>query len=409
MEKFRKIGIIDSIIKVIEEEHFEMPSEIQVKAIPSVVEGKDIIAGSATGSGKTLVFGAGIIKNCEKGKGMQALILVPTRELAEQVSRMLRKFAKYNPLNIIAIYGGVSINPQMDYLRNADVVVGTPGRILDHLSRNTLVLSRLKILVLDEADRMFDMGFIRDVEKIINNCPKNRQTLLFSATISREVSMIARKYMKSPIEISAENYVDPTKLAQAYYDVPDNLKFSLLVHLVKKEKAGLSMVFCNTQRSTDFVARNLKNNGVKALAMHGGYSQAKRNQIMKQFHSMTFQVLVCTDVAARGLDIKGVTYIYNYETPEESKQYVHRIGRTARAGKEGKAISLISSRDHDAFGRILRELRLDIVKEQMPEVEKVDFVRSEGRSPRDRFGRGPVRRRSSPGNENRRFDRRRRN
>jgi ATP-dependent RNA helicase DeaD len=423
MEKFRKLGIMDSIIKVIEEERFEVPSEIQEKAIPLVVGGKDIIAGSATGSGKTLVFGAGIIQNCVKGRGIQSLVLTPTRELAEQIARMLRKFAKYNPLNITAIYGGVAIGPQFSNLKSADVVVGTPGRILDHLSRESLDLSKLKILVLDEADRMFDMGFINDVEKIIGLCPKQRQTLLFSATISKEVSLIGKKYMKSPVEISAETYVDPKMLTQCYYDVPDNLKFSLLVHLLKKEVSGLAMIFCNTQRSTDFVAKNLKTNGIKVLAIHGGFSQAKRNQIMKQFHSMNFHVLVCTDVAARGLDIKGVTHIYNYDIPKESKQYIHRIGRTARAGKEGKAINVLSSRDYDDFNRVLRELNLEIEKIEMPEVERVAFIRQEGRPPKERFGRRGSRprptqgnenrrtsgseNRRSPGNENRRFSRRR--
>ena len=199
MEHFRKLGIVEHIIKTLEEEKFEKPSEIQEKAIPLILAGNDVIASSATGSGKTLVFGARIIQNSENGNGIQSLILVPTRELAEQVTKDLKKFSKYKYLNIVCVYGGVGINPQIHQIRSADAVVGTPGRILDHLRRGSLKLDKVKILVLDEADRMLDMGFIDDVEKIIWECPRNRQTLLFSATISREITHIARKHMKFPV------------------------------------------------------------------------------------------------------------------------------------------------------------------------------------------------------------------
>ena len=373
MERFRKLGIIEPIVKTIEEQRFEKPSEIQEKAIPLILAGKDVIAGSATGSGKTLVFGAQIIQNSEIGRGIQALILTPTRELAEQVAKALKKFSKYKPLGITAVYGGLSINPKISELRDADVVVGTPGRILDHLERRTIDLSNIKTLVLDEADRMLDMGFIKDVERIIRQCPKKRQTLLFSATIYSEIAHLAKRYMNEPYEVSAEAYVDPKKLTQIYYDVPDNLKFSLLVHLLKNEKAGLVMVFCNTRTNTDFVAKNLKYSGVEALAVHGGFSQEKRNRIMRQFHSAEVYVLVCTDVAARGLDIKDVSHVYNYDIPKDSKEYIHRIGRTARAGKEGKAISILASRDYENFSRVQRDNELDIKREQMPDIERVSI------------------------------------
>ncbi|MCK5477124.1 MAG: DEAD/DEAH box helicase, partial [Candidatus Aenigmarchaeota archaeon] len=292
MEKFRKLGIIEPILKVIEEEEFEKPTEIQEKSIPLVVSGKDVIAGSATGSGKTLAFGSGIIQNVEKRKGIGALVLAPTRELAEQVSGSLKKFAKYQPLNIVTVYGGVSIVPQTRNLRKADVVVGTPGRILDHISRRSINLSKVKILVLDEADRMLDMGFIDDVKKIVRECPSYRQTLLFSATISSEITKLAQKYMKTPVEISAKNHVDPTKLSQSYYEVTDGLKFSLLVTLLRKEKEGLVMVFCNTRRNVDFVAENLKFSEINAIAIHGGFSQEKRTKTMKYFNSKNGDVLV---------------------------------------------------------------------------------------------------------------------
>ncbi len=385
MERFRKLGISESIIRTIEEERFEKPSEIQEKSIPSILAGKDVIAGSATGSGKTLAFASRIIENSEKGKGIQALILVPTRELAEQVTKALKKFSKYKPLAITAVYGGVSINPQIQDLMEADVVIGTPGRILDHMERRTINFDNVDILVLDEADRMLDMGFIDDVKRIINQCPAKRQTLLFSATISEEVSYIARKYMKEPVQFLAEQYVDPKKLLQVYYDTPDSIKFSLLVHLLKHERAGLVMVFCNTRTNTDFVANNLKRNGIDAVAIHGGFSQEKRNRVMNMFHSNRVGVLVCTDVAARGLDIKGVSHIYNYDLPKVSKDYIHRIGRTARAGKEGKAINILASRDYDNFTKILENKDLTIKKEELPKVERV-MIRWIA-SPRGRFNR----------------------
>jgi ATP-dependent RNA helicase DeaD len=371
MDKFRKIGISEPIIKVIEEEKFSEPSEIQEKAIPLILQGHDVIAGAATGSGKTLAFGAKIIESSEKGKGIQALVLTPTRELAEQVSQALRKFSKYKSLEIADVYGGVSINPQIDELKTADVVVGTPGRILDHLDRRTINLENLKILVLDEADRMLDMGFIDDVTKIISECPGKRQTLMFSATISHDIVYLSRKFTKNPVEVEAESYVDPKMLTQFYYETPDNLKFSLLVHLLSHEKSGLVMVFCNTRRNVDFVAKNLKFAGINALAIHGGFSQDKRSRVMDSFHTKQVYVLVCTDVAARGLDIKGVSHVYNYDIPKDSSEYIHRIGRTARAGKEGKAISILASRDFDNFRKVLKNPDLDIVKEEMPMIDRV--------------------------------------
>ena len=385
MEKFKNLGIAPSILKVIEEEKFEEPSEIQEKSIPLVIAGKDVIAGAATGSGKTLAFGTGIIMHSEKGNGIQSLVLTPTRELAEQETKALRKFSKYKPLEIISVYGGVDIQPQIHRLRTADVVVGTPGRMLDHIDRGTINLNNLKILVLDEADRMLDMGFIDDVERIIRNCPKKRQTLLFSATISKDIKRLVNRYMISPEEVSAESYVDPSKLTQFYYDVQENnAKFSLLVHLLRHEHSKLMMVFCNTQRNTDFVANNLREVGVNALAIHGGYSQDKRSRHMKEFHEKNINVLVCTDVAARGLDIKDVSHVYNYDAPHDSKEYIHRIGRTARAGEEGKAISIIAQRDYENFQKVLQDRSLNIIKSEVPHFERIFPRFRDNRSDRGR-------------------------
>jgi ATP-dependent RNA helicase DeaD len=374
MSKFRKLGIIQPVLRVIEEEGFEEPSEIQEKSIPLVIKGKDVIAGSATGSGKTLAFGLGIIQKNEPRKGVQSLVLTPTRELAQQVSKALKMFSKYKKMNISCIYGGVGINPQIHSLQTADVVVGTPGRILDHLNRGTLRLGNVKVLVLDEADRMLDMGFVDDVTKIMDHCPRDRQTLLFSATITHDVARLSKNYMKDPVQVSAEVYVDPTKMTQVYYDVQDELKFSLLVHLLRNEKAGLVMVFCNTRRNTDFVANNLKGNGIDAMGIHGGFSQDKRNKTIERFHSNNVYVLVCTDVAARGLDIKGVSHVYNYDIPADSKDYVHRIGRTARAGEEGKVINILAHRDWDNFTKVNRDSEFDIIKEETPYIKRANIV-----------------------------------
>ena len=402
---FRKLGIIEPIANAIKEQNFEDPSEIQEKTIPIVLEGKDLIAGSATGSGKTLVFASCIIQNCEKGKGIQALILTPTRELTIQITKALLKFAKYKHLNIASVYGGVSINPQIDELRTADVVVGTPGRLKDHIQRTTIRLDKVKILVLDEADRMLDMGFQEDVESIISQCPSHRQTLLFSATISDDITHLSRKYMKSPIKVSAKTYVDPSKLKQVFYEVPDNIKFSLLVHLLKHESSGLVMVFCNSRKTVDFVANNLKYAGIEAQAIHGGFAQGKRERTMDKFHSAKAYVLVCTDVASRGLDIKDVSHVYNYDIPRDSKDYIHRIGRTARAGKDGKAINLLAQRDYENFSRVERDNSIEVTKEQVPKIERIPirwrekprFSGGSGRfgsgrgSQRRSFGRGPRR------------------
>jgi len=373
MNEFAKLGLSQELLEVIKEEGFEKPSEIQEKSIPIVLKGKDLIGGSATGSGKTLAFSSPIIENLKPNQKVQALILTPTRELAEQVSGSIKKFSKNKRLNVLAVYGGVNIVPQIRRLTTADVVVGTPGRILDHIQKRTLKLDRVKFLVLDEVDRMFDMGFHKDVEKIIRECPKDRQTMMFSATISSELDYLAKKYSQNPVEVSVESYLDASKLKQIYYDVGDNKKFSLLAHLLKKESSELVMVFCSTRRNADFVANNLKIIGINANAIHGGLEQKKRSRILQEFQEKGVGVLVCTDVAARGLDIKGVSHVYNYDIPKTSSEYIHRIGRTARAGKEGIAISILSSRDYENFRNVTRDSSLKIISEELPRFESIRY------------------------------------
>ncbi|MDD5253918.1 MAG: DEAD/DEAH box helicase [Candidatus Nanoarchaeia archaeon] len=402
MKTFKELGLNNNLLKIIEEVGFDEPTEIQEKVIPLALAGKDVVAESATGSGKTLAFGAPILEKIKTGEGLQVLILTPTRELAEQDSRFIRIFSKYIPLKIITIYGGVSLLPQTRDLERADVVVGTPGRILDHISRRTINLSRIKILVLDEADRMLDMGFIDDVTEIINHCSRNRQTLLFSATISGEIAKIAKRYTINPVAVSAVSYVDPSKLRQVYYDIPTKEKFSLLVHLLVEENSKLVMVFCNTKRTADFIGNNLKNSGFDALTLHGDLNQNQRKRVLEHFHKSEKFILVCTDVAARGLDIKNVSHVYNYDSPKTSIDYIHRIGRTARAGKDGKAITLLSDRDYDNFRKINEDSSLKIEKVQVPRFERVFVKAPESRG--NRWGRS--------GNRNfgreRQFERRRR-
>ena len=373
MEQFEKLGIEGNFLKAISELGISIPTEIQTKTIPLVLAGKDIIAGSATGSGKTLAFGLGLIQKIEVGNGIKVLILAPTRELAEQIQVALKTFAKYKKVNICAIYGGVAMNPQFTALETADIVVATPGRLLDHMQRGTINLKNVKHLVLDEADRMLDMGFYEDVKTIMAQCPEEKQTLLFSATIDDTITDLANRFMNKPTKINVNCYVDPKKLSQVYYDVPGSLKLSLLLHLLKKEMTGLVMVFCNSRAFTDSVAKGLSKNGIEAMAIHGGLSQHKRQQVLSKFHSTDTFVLVCTDVAARGLDIPNVSHVYNFDMPDDSKQYIHRIGRTARAGKEGRVINLIGNRDYENFNYVLSRNDLTIKKLQRPYFEKIEM------------------------------------
>jgi len=258
------------------------------------------------------------------------------------------------------------------------------------MERETIDLRNLKVVVLDEADMMLDMGFLDDVGKIIEECPKDRQTMLFSATMPDQIVELSRRYLKNPVKVFAEAFVDPRKLRQGYYEVyPDNLKFSLLVHLLKKEHPGMVMVFCNTRRNVDFVVENLKAQGIDSIAIHGGLTQNKRDFVMEQFHTKKVKVLVCTDVAARGLDIKGVSHVYNYDIPKEPKEHIHRAGRTARAGENGMVISIVSSRDSDNFRNIFRENDFKISEMKMPFVQRVRIIRREQR--RDFGDRGSFR------------------
>jgi len=375
MNIFEDLNLDSQLLTAIKKIGLTKPTQIQEKSMPFILEGKDLVGESATGSGKTLAFGSGIIKKVAPGEGLQALVLTPTRELAEQVKESLKQISYQKNLKVIAVYGGVSISPQIHDLSKANVVVATPGRLLDHAQRGTINTSKIKLLVLDEADRMLDMGFIDDVEKIIRLCPKKRQTLFFSATILPQIKELADKYMNNPINVSATKYVDPSKLKQVYYDLPKNLKLSLLVHLFQYENSGLVMVFCNTRRTVDFVVKNLKANKISAIATHGGLTQNRRTKTLELFNTDKADALVCTDVAARGLHINNVSHIYNYDIPNDPNDYVHRIGRTARAGESGKVVNLVCDQDYGNFSRILDNYRtFSIEKEEKPYLKKIVFT-----------------------------------
>ncbi|VVB79802.1 putative ATP-dependent RNA helicase [uncultured archaeon] len=406
MKKFEELGLSQELLTIIREAGFETPSEIQEKTIPLAIAGKDIIGAAATGSGKTLAFASSMIENLRPDKTTQALILTPTRELAEQVASSISYFSRNRKLKVLSVYGGVSIETQIRKIPGADIIVGTPGRILDHLERRTLRLNKIKFLVLDEVDRMFDMGFLRDVEKILSQCSKERQTMLFSATVSADMGHLARRHTRDAVEVSVKSYIDHSKLKQVYYDVDNDEKFSLLVHLLEKENGNLVMVFCGTRHKVDFVAKNLEKQGINAQAIHGGLTQNKRTSVLGDFQGQGVGVLVCTDVAARGLDIKEVSHVYNYDLPPTSTEYIHRIGRTARAGREGKVINLLSNRDYDNFNNILRDEHLHIAQEPKPEFKKiyVEMTRSFGDRGRGfGGGRGQPRRSSGGNRPQRRF------
>ncbi len=389
---FEELNVKKELVQGLKEMGLKEPTEIQTKAIPLIKQGKDVISISKTGSGKTAAFGVPILENIKQGQGIQYLIIAPVRELAVQISNELRKFGKYIKFSVTTVYGGVSINPQIEAMQRADIVVSTPGRLLDHLENYDLKLDKIKCVVLDEADKMVEMGFIEDIRKILNETPNNRQTLLFGATISNEIDELKQEYMHDPVVAQAESHVEEEYLEQYYYDVKQFEKFSLLVHLLKKEKKDLAIVFCSARSTVEMVTKNLRDNGIKADMIHGKLTQNRRLKVIENFHKGRPNILVASAVAARGLDIKDVSHIFNYDLSQDAQEYVHRVGRTARAGKQGKAITLLSERDHDVFREILN--RYPVKVEQLP---LENFERLRFNSGRRFGGRGSFRGGGRPG------------
>jgi ATP-dependent RNA helicase DeaD len=388
--KFEEMNIEETVLHSITELGFEKPTRIQSETIPIIKQGFDVIGQSETGSGKTAAFGIPIIEKVEANGKLQALVLVPTRELALQIKDDFVKFSRFKKLFIQVVYGGVSMAPQIAGLRRAEIVVGTPGRILDHMERGTLNANNLKIFVLDEADRMIDMGFIDDIRMIEEHIPEKRQTLMFSATMPEGLEAIRDGFTRDAKKIKTEIKVREDLLKQFYCDIDNSTKFSLLVHLIKNENPKLGIIFCNSRRETDAVARNLQKNGINATALHGGLTQNRREDIMQDFHRGFTEILVATDVAARGLDIKNVTHIFNFSIPRNAEDYPNRIGRTARAGESGVAISLLSRDDHDSFRKIIRSFSYEIEKMEVPHFKILPYERyqsHEHRVFRRRFSR----------------------
>jgi ATP-dependent RNA helicase DeaD len=365
---FEDFSLSRETLKSISEIGFEEPTPIQVSAIPMMLSGRDIVGQAQTGTGKTAAFGIPIVEKCQKGKNPFAIILEPTRELAVQVAQEISKIGKYKKINVLPVYGGKSIESQIKALkRGIDVVVGTPGRVIDHINRKTISLADIKIVVLDEADEMLNMGFIDDIEIILKTTPVERQTLLFSATMPQQIMNIAKRYMKTHEKIRAntKDVVVP-EIKQVFYEVREEDKINALSRLIDVEDPQLAIVFCHTKREVDEVSMKLQQMGYNANALHGDFTQARRDDVMDKFKKGMLDVLVATDVAARGLDIKNVTHVINYSIPQNPESYVHRIGRTGRAGKAGMAITFVTPREYRHLKLIEKTAKTIIDRKKLP-------------------------------------------
>ncbi len=350
--KFSTLGLSDPILKAVSEKGYETLTPIQAEAIPVVAEGKDLMAAAQTGTGKTAAFVLPILERLSKGERAQAhqartLILTPTRELAAQVGESVANYGKYLALSTAVVFGGVKISPQISKLRRGvDVLVATPGRLLDLYNQKAVRFKTLEVLVLDEADRMLDMGFIHDIKKIISALPKNRQTLMFSATFSKEIMDLAKKLVNDPVEISVSPRNTPVDtVEQILYAVDKSQKSALLTQLIKENKWEQVLVFTRTKHGANKLTKHLEKKNIKATAIHGNKSQAARTKALYDFKNGYTRILVATDIAARGLDISQLPHVINYDLPSVPEDYVHRIGRTGRAGSTGEAISFVSSEE----------------------------------------------------------------
>jgi ATP-dependent RNA helicase RhlE len=375
---FSKLGLSNEIIRAVSERGYTKPTPIQMQAIPAVLSGGDLLAGAQTGTGKTASFTLPLLhqlsssdnslKNNKSGyPPIRALILTPTRELAAQVQESVYEYGKYLQLRSMAMFGGVSINPQKQRLRNGvDILVATPGRLLDHVQQGTVNLSRIEVLVLDEADRMLDMGFIRDIRRIVSLLPKQRQNLLFFATFSDKIKALAAGLLHRPtmIEVARRNVTADT-VAQKVYQVEHSKKPQLLAHLIKQNKWYQVLVFTRTKHGADRLVKQLTQDRIQALAIHGNKSQSARTFALTKFKNGTLQVLVATDIAARGLDISGLPHVVNFDLPNVPEDYVHRIGRTGRAGAKGEAVSLVCVDEYQILADIEKLIAIRLPRETL--------------------------------------------
>jgi len=370
---FSELGLSDPIIRAVAEQGYNTPTPIQMQAIPAVLGGGDLLAGAQTGTGKTAGFTLPILQRLANrprnsagpSKPVRALILTPTRELAAQVEESVRTYGKYLKFSSTVIFGGVGINPQIKLLKQGiDILVATPGRLLDHMQQGTVDLTQLEILVLDEADRMLDMGFIRDIRRILATLPKQRQNLLFSATFSDEIKALADGLLNSPatIEVARRNSTAEI-ISQKVHPVDRNRKHPLLSHLIKTHQWSQVLVFTRTKHGANKLVEQLGKDDITALAIHGNKSQTARTRALAEFKDGSLQVLVATDIAARGIDIDQLPHVVNYDLPNVPEDYVHRIGRTGRAGATGEAVSLVCVDEHDMLKGIEKLIKRTLPQE----------------------------------------------
>jgi ATP-dependent RNA helicase DeaD len=368
--KFSDLPVSEYILRAVEEMGFEYTTPIQAQAIPVVMRGGDFIGQAQTGTGKTAAFGIPAIEAVDAdSKSTQVLVMCPTRELALQVKEQIQKLAKYKKgLNVAAIYGGESYERQFLALKKgSQIVVGTPGRIMDHIDRKTLILSDIKLAILDEADEMLNMGFREDIEKILSFAPVERQTVLFSATMSPEILSIAKRFQKNPeIVRTLKTEVSNANIEQFYFSVRREAKMEVMTRLIDVHSLKLMLVFANTKSKVDEIVSDLQVRGYAAEGLHGDMRQQVRTQVMSKFRAGTTTILVATDVAARGIDVSGVDAVFNYDVPQDLEYYVHRIGRTGRAGKTGKAFMFISARDRGALRNIENYTKAKIEQGTIP-------------------------------------------
>lgn len=374
MADFAQFGISKAILDALADMGFEEPSPIQAACIPLVLDGRDVIGQAQTGTGKTAAFGIPIVERVTPAPRVQAIVLAPTRELAIQVAEEIGKIAKYKRgVRALPIYGGQSIEHQIRAMRKGvQIVIGTPGRVLDHLRRRTLRLDDVRFFVLDEADEMLDMGFIDDIEAILRLVPKDRQTLLFSATMPPEIRRLAFQYMNRPevVAISRGSVAAPT-VTQVYYRALESQKLDVLCRILDAEDVERGILFCRTKKGAAELAQALQARGYSADALHGDLNQSQRNKVMDAFRSGELELLVATDVAARGIDVENVTHVINYDIPQDPESYVHRIGRTGRAGKTGMAITLVTPREMKQLQHIERTVKVSIEPRDVPTVSEL--------------------------------------
>lgn len=373
-DTFEELGLIPEIRKAISDMGFEEPTPIQRAAIPVAVEGRDLIGQAQTGTGKTAAFGIPILEKIDPTQpGPQAVVLSPTRELAIQSAEEINRLAQYLPIHALPIYGGQDIERQFRALRKKpNVIVGTPGRLMDHMKRGTIDLSHVQILVLDEGDEMVDMGFIDDIRTILSAMPEERQTMFFSATMPAPIQELAATFLHHPETVRIKSSTVTIDLVeQQYVELPDRQKFDCLCRLLDMESPDLAIVFVRTKRRNDEVTEALKKRGYMAEGLHGDLSQPKRDSVVRQFKEGTIDILVATDVAARGLDISGVTHVYNFDMPQDSETYVHRVGRTGRAGRTGVAMTFVISREMGQLRSIEKSIRRKITRKSVPTLTDV--------------------------------------